>query len=220
MDIYIDSRQTTAVWKSKAGEWYKVLWENICQLRILDLMKLSFRNNGQIKISSDQNKWAKLKGAYWSWLLLKKNIKEHFLNRKGKAWDAGKKRRIKKVETLWLIEKHIVWNNFKKTIIAIWYNVTELKYKMEGLPWRRSGWDSACQCGGHGFEPWSGRSPRAAERLGPWATITEPARLEPVLCNRRGHGSEGSAHRDGEWPPLAATREGPGTETRTQHSQK
>ena len=36
-----------------------------------------------------------------------------------------------------------------------------------GLPWWRSGWESACQCRGHGFEPWSGRIPYAAERLGP-----------------------------------------------------
>ena len=36
-----------------------------------------------------------------------------------------------------------------------------------GLPWWRSGWESACQCRGHGFEPWSGKIPRAAERLGP-----------------------------------------------------
>ena len=28
------------------------------------------------------------------------------------------------------------------------------------------------------------------------------------------------AHRDEEWPPLAATRESPRTETKTQHSQK
>ena len=54
-----------------------------------------------------------------------------------------------------------------------------------GLPWWRSGWESACQCRGHGFEPWSGRIPHAAERLGPWATTTEPAHLEPVLRNER-----------------------------------
>ena len=41
-------------------------------------------------------------------------------------------------------------------------------------------------CRGHGLQPWSGRIPYAAERLGPWATMTEPARLEPVLCNKRG----------------------------------
>ena len=28
------------------------------------------------------------------------------------------------------------------------------------------------------------------------------------------------AHRDEEWPPFAATRESPRTETRTQHNQK
>ena len=45
-----------------------------------------------------------------------------------------------------------------------------------------------------------------------------PARLEPVLRNKRGRDSERPAHRDEEWPPLAATRESPRTETKTQHS--
>ena len=89
-----------------------------------------------------------------------------------------------------------------------------------GLPWWCSGWESACQCRGHGFEPWSGKIPHAAEQLGPWATITDPARLEPVLRNKRGCDSERPAHRDEEWPPLATTRESPRTETKTQHSQK
>ena len=79
-----------------------------------------------------------------------------------------------------------------------------------GLPWWRSGW-----------EPWSGKIPHAAERLGPWATITEPARLEPVL-HKRGCDSERPAHRDEErsphrdeeWPPLAATGESPPTNRR------
>ena len=84
-----------------------------------------------------------------------------------------------------------------------------------GLPWWRSGWESACQCRGHGFEPWSGKIPHAAEQLGPWATTTEPARLELALRNKRGRDSERPAHRDEEWPPLAATRESPPAETKT-----
>ena len=44
-----------------------------------------------------------------------------------------------------------------------------------GLPWWRSGWESACQRRGHGFEPWSGKIPHAAEHLSPCATTTEPA---------------------------------------------
>ncbi|XP_057408540.1 disks large homolog 2 isoform X9 [Balaenoptera acutorostrata] len=36
-----------------------------------------------------------------------------------------------------------------------------------GLPWWRSGWESACQCRGHGFVPQSGKIPHDAERLGP-----------------------------------------------------
>ena len=96
------------------------------------------------------------------------------------------------------------------------------KKKLLGFPWWRSGRESACQCRGHGFEPWSGKIPHAAEQLGPWATTTEPAPLEPVLRSRRGRDSERPAHRDEdeEWPPLATTRESPCTETKTQHSQK
>ena len=89
-----------------------------------------------------------------------------------------------------------------------------------GLPWWRSGWESACRCRGHGFEPWSGKIPHAAGQLGLCATTTEPARLEPVFRNKRGRDSERPAHRDEEWPPLAAARESPRTEMKTQHSQK
>ena len=93
-------------------------------------------------------------------------------------------------------------------------------FKNGGLPWWRSGWESACQCRGHGFEPWSGKIPHAAEQLGPWATTTEPARLEPVPRNGRGRDGERPTHRDEEWPPLAATRESPRRGTKTQHSHK
>ena len=99
------------------------------------------------------------------------------------------------------------WNIRKKEQILLLVLKT-------GLPWWCSGWESACQCRGHGFEPWSGRIPHAAEQLGPWTTTTEPACLEPVLRD-----SERPAHRDEEWPPLAATRESPRTERKTQHSQ-
>ena len=94
------------------------------------------------------------------------------------------------------------------------------KIQAFGLPWWRSGWESACRCRGHGFEPWSGRIPHATEQLGPWATITEPVRLEPVLRNQRGRDGERPTHRDEEWPPLATTGESPRTEMKTQHSHK
>ena len=48
-----------------------------------------------------------------------------------------------------------------------------------GLPWWRSGYESACQCRGHRFEPWSGEIPHAAEQLSPRATTTEPALYSP-----------------------------------------
>ena len=45
---------------------------------------------------------------------------------------------------------------------------------MVGLPWCHSGWEAACQCRGHGFDPWSGKILHAAEQLGPCATTAEP----------------------------------------------
>ena len=71
---------------------------------------------------------------------------------------------------------------YKNLILTFYYIKKETDW---GLPWWRSGWASACQCRGHGFEPWSGKIPHAAEQLGPWATMTEPAHLEPVLRNKR-----------------------------------
>ena len=41
-----------------------------------------------------------------------------------------------------------------------------------------------------------------------------------MFHNKRGHDSERPAHRNEEWPPLAAPRESPCTETKTQHSHK
>ena len=65
------------------------------------------------------------------------------------------------------------------------FSKISLKLASPGLPWWRSGWESACQCRGHGFEPWSGKIPHGTEQLGPWATTAEPVRLEPVLHNER-----------------------------------
>ena len=65
---------------------------------------------------------------------------------------------------------------------------------------------------------WEDPTCRGATR--PMATTTEPARLEPVLRNKRGRNGERPAHRNEEWPLLAATREGPRTEMKTQNSHK
>ena len=55
-----------------------------------------------------------------------------------------------------------------------WLFLTSNKISFQGLPWWRSGEESACQCRGHGFEPWSRKIPHATEQLTPRATTTEP----------------------------------------------
>ena len=112
------------------------------------------------------------------------------------------------------------WRILRANKYELTYRYLMYLKKRWGLPWWRRGWESACQYRGHGFKPRSGKIPHALEQLGPWATIAEPARLEPVLRNKRGHDSERPAHCNEEWPPLATTRESSCTETKTQHSHK
>ena len=59
---------------------------------------------------------------------------------------------------------------------ALMLPVINRKFKkklIEGLSWWLSGKESACQCKGHGFDPWSRRIPPSTEQLSPWATTTE-----------------------------------------------
>ena len=129
-------------------------------------------------------------------------------------------KKIKNDGTVWTLRHNVLVWEFESCNETLNELEQHLQNWLLGLPWWRSGWESACQCRGHGFKPGSGEIPHAAEQLGPWATITEPARLEPVLRNKRGRDGERPAHRDEEWPPLATTRESPRTEMKTQHSHK
>ena len=62
------------------------------------------------------------------------------------------------------------------------------------LPWWRSGWESACQCRGHGFGPWSGKIPCAA-----------PARACACALEPASHGCWGLR----AWSPCPAAGEAP-----------
>ena len=98
-----------------------------------------------------------------------------------------------------LTEKLSLKNDDRASLVAQWLRICLL---MQGTRARALVWED----------------PTCPEQLGPWATTTEPVRLEPVRRNKRGHDSERPAHHNEEWPPLAATRESPSTETKTQHS--
>ena len=107
-----------------------------------------------------------------------------------------------------------------------------------GLPRWLRGQAFACHCRRHGLYPWSRKIPHAGEHLSPrydywaraldpWNITTEPPRgdcwnlctPEPLLGNKRSHDNE-SPHRRTKRGPraLAATRDGPGAATSTQHS--
>ena len=77
--------------------------------------------------------------------------------------------------------------------------------------------ESACQCRGHGFDPWSEKIPHASGQLSPCATTAEPVccnswspvALESLLCNKRSHLNEKPTRCNEDQPPLAAIREKP-----------
>ena len=89
-----------------------------------------------------------------------------------------------------------------------------------GYPWRSSGRKFAStNVGDMGSTPGPGRFhvPWATKLM--WHSCWASA-LESVLQNKRNHCNEKPAQCNEEWPQLAATRESPRAETKTQRSHK
>ena len=90
-----------------------------------------------------------------------------------------------------------------------------------GLPWLSKCWEAACQCRGHGFDPWSGKIPHATRQLSLCATTTEPACPTSCALQQR----EATAVRNPctairEYPQLTATRQSPCTARRPSTAKK
>ena len=69
------------------------------------------------------------------------------------------------------------------------------KMTLNGLPWQLNGKGSACQCRRHRFNPWSGKTPYAAEPLSLCSIAIELQLLKPthpgaVLSDKKSHGPE------------------------------
>ena len=86
-------------------------------------------------------------------------------------------------------------------------NLPYLKKMLQGFPGGSSGKESACQCRGRGFDPWSQKISHASGATKPvrhndWACALEPTSrnyyclltLEPLLRNKRDHRSEKPVH--------------------------
>ena len=70
------------------------------------------------------------------------------------------------LERMWrkVYPAHCCWEC--KLVQPLWKTVWKFLKKLKlGLPWWHSGYESACQCRGHGFEPWSRKIPHATEQL-------------------------------------------------------
>ena len=74
--------------------------------------------------------------------------------------------------------------------------------------------------GNTGSSPRPGRCHMPQSNKARVPQLLKPAHLEPVLGNKSSHRDEQPAHRNQEWPPLAAIGESPRAATKTQRSQK
>ena len=104
-------------------------------------------------------------------------------------------------------------------MVALTWNKGRIRNNCLGFPGGAVVENPPANAGDTGSSPGLGRShmPRSN-----WARESQLLSLRVwSLCSAtRGRNSERPAHRDEEWPPLAATGESPHTETKTQHSQK
>ena len=106
------------------------------------------------------------------------------------SWSGNNLRLLKEMKGQygWSLVNNIGWGHMVKSLIG---PSKELNcgVSVAGGPWRilgkttvlsnwflwgtslvASGWESTCQCRGHGFYPWSGKMPQALEPLSPCAT--------------------------------------------------
>ena len=90
-----------------------------------------------------------------------------------------------------------------------------VKEDLLGLPWWSSGKECASQCRGRGFDPWSGKIPRATGRA-QCMSLCSRARA-PQQETPPGKKPE---HHSKEHPMLTAAREGPHAAAKTQHGQR
>ena len=132
-----------------------------------------------------------------------------------------------------LIRTFIIYTEGSVNIVDPYHTLCCNYKQSTGLPWWLSGKESACQCRGHGFDPWPRKIPHAAEQLSPCTTTTEPVvysqeatTTEPTCPNYQACApqsplstTEASSLRSSctttrEQPPLAATREKPAQQRR------
>ena len=90
-------------------------------------------------------------------------------------------RKVKGQLTEWekILERHISERDLYPQYIKNSDNstmkkqTTQFKNGQKGFPSWLCGKESACQCRRHGFDPWSGKTPHASQRLGPCTTAVE-----------------------------------------------
>ena len=122
----------------------------------------------------------------------------------------------------------IVSTLFKNTFLQLFHQNDESL----GYPSWPCGRESAWQCSGHRFDPWSGKIPHAAEQPSLCTWAPEPVRhkdwlqlLKPAPPRTCAPQQEKSPQWDTqalqlEEPPLATTRERLSAAVKTQHSKK
>ena len=88
------------------------------------------------------------------------------------------------------ITVYFLYTLFDQVEITVLKSLGKKKREREigRLPWWSNGYESTCQCRGHGFNPWSGKISNAMGQLSPCTTTAEPAPQSPHIL--RAHTSQ------------------------------
>ena len=105
--------------------------------------------------------------------------------------------------------------------LTYFHHILLIKIRLQRLPWWSRGWESACQCRGHGFHLWARKIPHATEQLSLCVTSTEACMPRTHAVKQgKSHHFEKPVHHSKEEPPLATARESQHAATKTQSSRR